>query len=218
MKILAIKNLPLPEVKIIQFARFLDQRGYFTEYFRKSDLYQYPGFDFFLKNELAQANQSYSKKDTIRGLHFQWNPFMGKLVRVITGSMIDIILDIRKGSPSYGKILMYKMTASLELDHDEIIWVPPGFAHGNLFLEDTIIEYLCTGEYNPNCEAGISPFAEDIDWSLCDQELKNIFDQVSRKTELITIKDRNGFSCKEWKRSENSNNFLYSQMEKMSLY
>jgi len=218
MKILAINSLPIPEIKIIRFARFLDQRGYFTEYFRKSDLHQYPGFGFFQKNELVQANQSYSKKDTIRGLHFQWNPFMGKLVRVITGSMIDIILDIRKGSPSYGKILMYEMTASWELDYDEIIWVPPGFAHGNLFLKDSIIEYLCTGEYNPNCEAGISPLAEDIDWSLCNKELKTIFDRVSSETALITTKDRNGFSCNEWENNTHSNHFLYSQLEKMSLY
>ena len=106
-----------------------------------------------------QANQSLSEKGVMRGMHFQWNPYMGKLVRTISGHMVDMVLDIRIDSPTFGKMIAYDMPASDENDYDEWIWVPPGFAHGNFFSEKTIIEYMCTGQYSPGCEACISPFS-----------------------------------------------------------
>ena len=93
---------------------------------------------------------------------------MGKLVRTIRGHMIDVVLDIRKGSPTYGKIIAHDMPVQGDEDYAEWIWVPPGFAHGNTFPADTVIEYLCSGEYSPGNEAGISPVADDLDWSLCE--------------------------------------------------
>ena len=120
---------------------------------------------------------------------------------------IYIILDIRKGSPTLGKLVMYDMPADRASASQEWIWVPPGFAHGNVFPEDTLIEYFCSGEYSQGCEAGISPYAPDIDWALCDASLKKAFDGIAVATSLVTEKDRNGFSLSQWLKDERSNNF-----------
>src|SRR3989344_3795385 len=107
MKILEINELKIPEIKTIKFARFHDHRGYFTEQFRKSDLFNRSELNSMKGINFVQANQSYSKKGTIRGMHFQWNPYMGKMVRTLSGHMVDLILDIRKGSPNYGKMIAF---------------------------------------------------------------------------------------------------------------
>jgi len=212
MKIVEVKILSIEAVKIIRFARFCDHRGYFTEQYRKSDFEEHTAVDFMQGIEFVQANESFSKKGTVRGLHFQWNPYMGKLVRTLSGGMVDMVLDIRKGSPTFGKIICYDMPAMPDRDHSEWIWVPPGFAHGNFFTENTMIEYFCTGEYSPGCEAGISPLAPDIDWSLCDPKLKKMFGQIAPYTNLITDKDRNGFSVSDWESDERSENFIYGKL------
>lgn len=212
MKILEINTLDIGEIKVIRFARFCDHRGYFTEHYRESDFANHQEMKFMRDVEFVQCNESYSKKGTVRGLHFQWNPYMGKLVRTLTGRMIDMVLDIRKGSPTFGKIILYDMPADHNEGYSEWIWVPPGFAHGNFFTENSIIEYFCSGEYSQGCEAGISPLAEDIDWDLCDAELKNLFNNLARSTILITDKDKNGFSVKGWSSDKHSDNFLYEQL------
>jgi dTDP-4-dehydrorhamnose 3,5-epimerase len=211
MKIFAVNQLKIPEIKVIRFARFCDMRGYFTEHFRQSDFQTNPLTPFMKGVEFVQTNESFSKSDTVRGLHFQWNPYMGKLVRTLYGHMVDLILDIRRGSPTFGKAIAYDMPSSRSEDSNEWIWVPPGFAHGNMFLEDTLIEYFCSGEYSPGCEAGISPLAEDIDWSLCDQNLRETFYRIASTTPLITDKDRNGLSVSAWERDDRSNNFIYAE-------
>jgi dTDP-4-dehydrorhamnose 3,5-epimerase len=211
MKILEIKTLAIPEIKVIKFARFCDHRGYFSEKFRKSDLSNIPNINSLNNIEFAQVNQSFSKKDVIRGLHFQWNPSMGKLGHTLSGHMVDIVLDIRKGSPTFGKAIAYDMPANNNNDYDEWIWVPHGFAHGNFLKEDSIVEYYCTGEYSENCEAGISPLAKDIDWSLCDKNLKKEFDKIS-STDLITEKDKNSFSLASWVKDDRSENFIYNEL------
>jgi len=212
MKLLDVKALQLEGVKVVRFGRFCDHRGYFTEHYRKSDFANYLEMGFMKDVEFVQCNESYSQKGTIRGLHFQWNPYMGKLVRTLSGRMVDMVLDIRKGAPTFGKIICYDMPANPTFDWSEWIWVPPGFAHGNFFTENTMIEYFCSGEYSPGCEAGISPLAEDIDWSLCDSELKKLFDNIARTTRLITDKDKNGFSVTNWESNEQSDNFVYGQL------
>jgi len=212
VKLLYIKSLAIDVVKTIRFARFCDHRGYFAEQYRRSDMAGHPDLDFMKGVEFVQANESFSRKGTVRGLHFQWNPHMGKLVRTLSGHMIDMVLDIRKGSPAFGKIICYDMPAGVDRDYNEWIWVPPGFAHGNFFLEDTLIEYFCSGEYSQGCEAGISPLAGDIDWSLCDPALKSLFDAVGRTTNLITDKDRNGFAVAAWKNDKRSDHFIYGQL------
>jgi dTDP-4-dehydrorhamnose 3,5-epimerase len=212
MKIIGVKNLQIEAVKVVSFARFCDHRGYFTEHYRKSDFSNHPQMKFIKNVEFVQTNESYSHKGTIRGLHFQWNPYMGKLVRTLLGRMVDMVLDIRKGSPTFGKIICYDMPASSITDRSEWIWVPPGFAHGNFFTEDTIIEYFCSGQYSPGCEACISPLAKDIDWSLCDSELRRMFDSIASTTNLITDKDRNGFSLVTWEKNKEADNFVYGQL------
>jgi len=212
MKLLTVKTLQIEAIKAIRFARFCDHRGYFTEHYRKSDFKNHPQMTFISNVEFVQCNESCSKKGTVRGLHFQWNPYMGKLVRTVAGRMVDMVLDIRKGSPTFGKILLYDMPADNQADYSEWIWVPPGFAHGNFFPEDTLIEYFCSGEYSPGCEAGISPLAKDIDWSLCDESLRKLYDKIVSATSLITDKDKNGFSVNKWKNDERSSNFIYGKL------
>jgi len=212
VKLVEVKTLRLSAIKVIRFARFCDHRGYFTEHYRKSDFANHPEMGFMKNVEFVQCNESYSHKGTVRGLHFQWNPYMGKLVRTLSGRMIDMVMDIRKGSPTFGRIILYDMPADNKVDYHEWIWVPPGFAHGNFFPEETTIEYFCSGQYSPGSEAGISPLADDIDWTLCDSALKKLFDKIAHSKVLITDKDRNGFSVTGWKNDERSDNFIYGQL------
>jgi len=207
--LLQVNSLPIEAVKVICFARFGDHRGYFTEHYRKSDFEHHSDLEFMRGVDFTQCNESYSHRGTIRGLHFQWNPYMGKLVRPLTGHLIDMVLDIRKGSPTLGKIILYDMPVDRMTNFQEWIWVSPGFAHGLFCPKNTLVEYFCTGQYNPDCEAGISPLAEDIDWSLCEPELKKIFDKVAPTTTLISDKDRNGLSVAEWLNDSRSDNFIY---------
>ena len=205
MKIIEIVNLGLSAVKVIKFEKFKDERGYFCETFRLSDI---KGFEALKDFNIKQSNESFSKKGVIRGLHFQWNPYMGKLVRIISGHMVDIVLDIRKGSPTFGKALLYDMPNRHSENWSEWIWVPEGLAHGNFFLEDSFIEYFCTGEYNSNCEASISPLSADIDWTMCDKDLKNKLDIIVN-IPLISSKDKNGLTLNQWLRKKNSDKFKY---------
>jgi dTDP-4-dehydrorhamnose 3,5-epimerase len=112
MKLLSVDPLAIDGIKVIKFARFTDMRGYFAEHYRRSDFLKHAGFEATTDILFVQCNESFSRKSTIRGLHFQWNPYMGKLVRTLSGRMIDIVLDIRKGSPTFGKALLYDMATS----------------------------------------------------------------------------------------------------------
>ncbi len=204
--------MAIESVKVIRFARFTDTRGFFTEPFRVSDTLSHPDLKEFEALDFVQINESFSKSGVCRGLHFQWNPYMGKLVRTLYGRMVDVVLDIRKGSPTLGKVIAYDMPTAVGDGFNEWIWVPPGFAHGNFFTEDSRIEYLCSGEYSPNCEAGISPLSGELDWSLCSPDLKSLFDRVVRTSGILSEKDRNGLSLSAWMEDERSNNFIYGSL------
>jgi dTDP-4-dehydrorhamnose 3,5-epimerase len=195
---------------VIRFGRFCDSRGYFTEPYRRGDLDKHPETAFFKGISIVQANESWSRAGTIRGLHFQWNPYMGKLVRTLSGQMVDLALDIRKGSPTCGKIVAYDMPAAPDRKFDEWIWVPPGFAHGNYFPQATQIEYLCSGEYSPGCEGCVSPFAPDLDWSLASADLAKDFRALLQNHPVVSDKDRNAMSFAEWMKDARSNNFQYT--------
>lgn len=210
MKIVDVTALVISSIKVIRFERFCDDRGYFTEPFRRSDFKTNPKTAFLDQTEFVQANESLSRKGTVRGLHFQWNPYMGKLVRTLRGRMVDMVLDIRKGSSTFGKLFCYDMPHDSTANYQEWIWVPPGFAHGNYFTENTTIEYLCSGEYSPGCEAGISPLAEDIDWSLCDAGLKEEFDLLVGGNPVISQKDRDALALNDWERDARSENFVHA--------
>lgn len=143
-----IVTTPIADLKVIRPQVFHDERGYFFEPYNKQR-YAEAG----ITEEFVQDNQSLSNKGAIRGLHFQAPPFaQGKLVRVVRGAVLDVVVDIRKGSPTYG------MHYSLELNEDNklLFWIPPGFAHGFATLHDnTIFEYKCTNVYNKASEGGI---------------------------------------------------------------
>lgn len=206
MVILEVKSLAIPEVKVIRYKRFVDERGYFTETYRREDFEK--SLSGILRDfRIEQVNESRSKKGVVRGLHLQWNPYMGKLVRTLYGHMVDIVVDVRLGSPTFGKGIMYDMPANLDKDYGEWIWVPVGFVHGNFYLEDSAIEYFCTGRYSPGNEAGIYPFAEDIDWSLADERLVKQFKALEGKA-IMSEKDRQGLSLKEWSSSEPAKKFF----------
>ena len=127
---------------------FGDNRGYFFESFNKKL------FDTHVPNcSFVQDNQSMSHKDVLRGLHFQRPPFeQGKLVRVIQGSVLDVAVDIRPKSPTYGQ----HKSLVLSGENNVQFWIPAGFAHGFLTLEDnTIFSYKCTGPYAKESEGAI---------------------------------------------------------------
>ena len=126
---------------------FGDERGYFTETYKKSEFYSHG-----VKGEFRQDNQSYSKKGVLRGLHFQREPYaQGKLVRVVRGKIFDVGVDLREGSPTHGKYV----SAILSAENMEMLWIPEGFAHGFLAMEDSIVLYKATGEYNKESEGGV---------------------------------------------------------------
>jgi dTDP-4-dehydrorhamnose 3,5-epimerase len=211
MKIESVSGAIIPDVKLVRFVRFPDDRGYFTEPFRKSDLAAQPEIAGLTGREILQVNESFSRAGVVRGLHFQWNPFMGKLVRTLAGRMLDIVLDIRRNSPSLGKALLFEIAAAPGDTTADWIWVPPGFAHGNAFFSDTQIEYLCTGEYSPGHEAGISPFAPDIDWSAADPRLRGELERLSERGPLISAKDAAGLSLASWLDDPRSEQFVYGR-------
>jgi dTDP-4-dehydrorhamnose 3,5-epimerase len=211
MKILSVRSLAVSDVKVIRFARFADHRGYFTEPFRQSDVDAHADLTFLRGVSLPQMNESWSRPGTVRGLHFQWNPHMGKLVRTVSGRMVDVFLDIRLGSPTFGTVCMYDLPAPAEAAEAEWIWVPPGFAHGNFFTEAAHIEYLCTGEYSPGCEAGVSPLSADLDWSRCDPALRAEFEARVTRGPVISEKDRNAPDLAGWRADARSQHFVYGQ-------
>jgi len=212
VKIVDVRSLAIEDVKVVRFARFRDERGYFTEPYRRSDLELDPATGFLGGLDFPQANESYSRAGVVRGLHFQWNPFMGKLVRTVRGRMVDLAVDIRLGSPTFGGIVAYDLPSSPDGDWSEWIWVPPGFAHGNYFTEETIIEYFCTGEYSPGNEGAVSPLAEDLDWSLCPAELRDEFRALLDAGATLSAKDRDAGSLADWQAHPSSAVFLYSEL------
>jgi dTDP-4-dehydrorhamnose 3,5-epimerase len=151
---------------------FEDPRGYFFESFNQK-LLEEAG----IKENFVQDNQSLSQKGVLRGLHLQKPPYaQGKLVRVITGAVLDVVVDIRKNSPTYGKHF------SIELNERNKImfWIPAGFAHGFSTLENnTIFYYKCTNYYNKESEASVIWNDPDIgiDWKI-DQPLLSEKDKV----------------------------------------
>ncbi len=212
MIILDILELNIPDIKIIKYKKFSDSRGYFSEILRFSDIDNHEKCDFLKNEKFNQFNEAYSLANTFRGLHFQWNPFMGKLVRCIRGTLFDLALDIRINSPYFGKIVAYKLDNKKE--YGEWIWLPPGFAHGVYLPEDTTIEYFCTGQWNSNCEIAISPFDKDIDWSINNNNINSIISNALISNNLlITDKDRYGLKLREWSSSSNAQNFEYGKIK-----
>ncbi len=209
MKILSITPLTIPDVKVIRIARFADARGYFTETFRKGDLAKLTEIPEFSTVEWLQANESYSVAGVVRGLHFQWNPHQGKLVRATEGKLIDLVLDIREGSPTQGKIVGYELHYNPQEPFQDLLWIPPGFAHGFAAVTNCRIEYLCTGAWSPDSERAIQIFDTQIDWSLLDAELRSQVDTILPNA-LMADKDRNSLTLDQWNRSPDKDIFTQS--------
>lgn len=156
---------------------FEDERGYFFESYNKA-LFTSKG----LPMEFVQDNQSFSVKGVLRGLHMQKEPFaQGKLVRVITGQVLDVAVDLRPDSPTFGQYETFLLDANLA----NMAYIPEGFAHGFVALEDSIFSYKCTNVYNKESETGIIWNDPDlnIDWGVTnpivsekDMELKTLRD------------------------------------------
>ncbi|MBE0647328.1 MAG: dTDP-4-dehydrorhamnose 3,5-epimerase [Bacteroidales bacterium] len=158
-----IIKTPLEGLLIIKPDVFEDERGYFFESFNQAKFLSH-GIDV----TFVQDNESKSKRGVLRGLHFQNPPFaQGKLVRVMRGSVLDVAVDIRKESPTYGKWSSIVLSGQ----NKWMYWVPAGFAHGFLTLEDdTIFFYKCTNIYNKESEGAIRWNDPDlnVDWGISD--------------------------------------------------
>lgn len=156
----SIQHLRLPGAMIIEPKRFRDDRGFFSEVYNARALRQSG-----LEADFVQDNHSLSAdRGVIRGLHFQVPPHpQGKLVRVVRGRMVDVIVDIRKGSPTFGAHEAVELSA----DNWRQLWVPEGFAHGFCTItENCEVLYKVTGHYAPDCDKGLAfdDPALGIDW------------------------------------------------------
>ena len=185
------KKTNIPEIILVEPRVFNDERGFFMETYKHSDFSK-----LGIEENFAQENHSKSKKNVLRGLHYQKNPFaQAKLVRVSKGKIFDVAVDIRKGSPSFGKWV----SAYLDSEKMNMLYVPEGFAHGFLAISDEVdLEYYCSKEYCPENEAGIiyNDPALNIAWP--------------SENPILSDKDL-AFPCLK----EADNNFTYSPAQKI---
>lgn len=170
-----VERLAIPELLLITPRKHGDDRGFFSEVFR-ADLLAEHGIDA----PFVQDNHALSAQPgVLRGLHFQTAPSaQGKLVRCARGSILDVAVDIRRGSPTYGR----HVTAEISADNWRQIWIPPGFAHGYVTLEpSTEVLYKVTAYYDPACDRGIAWDDPDlgIDW------------RINRADLILSAKDQN---------------------------
>lgn len=152
-------RLEIPEIILIRPAVFNDGRGFFKETYRYSDFLKAG-----IKDHFVQDNLSRSKKHVLRGLHYQKNPkAQGKLLCCLTGTIFDVVVDIRKGSPNYAKWAAVELSG----ENNSMLYIPTGFAYGFLVLSDEAdVLYKCTEEYSSEDERGIiwnDPYIK-IDW------------------------------------------------------
>jgi dTDP-4-dehydrorhamnose 3,5-epimerase len=190
---LRIESKHLGDVCVLAPQVFQDERGFFTEVFR-ADQFKELGLPY----EFLQDNHSGSVRGVLRGLHFQWEPPMGKLMRVTRGTAFLVAVDIRKGSPTLGK--WFGMEVSSESRKQ--VWAPAGFARGFCVLSDYAeIQYKCTGIYSNKGESGIRWDDPEIgiQWPIRDVQLSD--------------KDRKAQTLKEWLARPESDNFKYSEAQ-----
>jgi len=158
--------LAIPEVILVKSRLFSDQRGFFMETYKASEFAA-----LGIGSAFVQDNHSLSQKGVLRGLHYQLRPrSQGKLVRVVRGEIFDVAVDIRKGSPHFGKWVAARLTSLGK----EMLWIPEGFAHAFVALEDgTEVLYKTTEEYAPSLDRGIlwNDPRIGIEWPLKDPVL-----------------------------------------------
>lgn len=165
----------IKDLIVIEPTVFGDNRGFFMESYSKKDFFAI-GMDV----EFVQDNHSKSKKGVLRGLHFQTQHVQGKLVRVTAGAVLDVAVDLRKDSPTFGKHFLIELSA----DNKKMFYIPPGFAHGFLTLEDnTEFQYKCTDYYAPEFDSGVlwNDSEIGIDWN---------FEKYGLSAEAILLSDK----------------------------
>lgn len=176
------EKLKIPDVILVKPKRYSDKRGMFMETYKYSTFKEH-GIDC----DFVQDNHSVSEKNVLRGLHFQQNPKMqGKLVRVIHGEIFDVAVDIRKKSNTYGEWVSMKLSG----DNGEMLFIPPGFAHGFCVLsEQAVVHYKTTEEYAPQYEDGIywNDKSLDIKWPVS-KPIVSEKDRAYNSFERIKIK------------------------------
>lgn len=158
------EHLEIPDVVLMTPKVFGDERGFFMETFRQGEFEEHCGAYTFV-----QDNHSKSKQGTLRGLHYQLKKPQGKLVRVTQGEVYDVAVDLRHGSSTLGQWVGVYLSA----DNKQLLWVPPGFAHGFYVIsEEAEFQYKCTNYYNPGDEYSLlwNDPALAIDWPLINQE------------------------------------------------
>lgn len=174
----------IPEIIIIEPKVHGDNRGYFVETFRQDKLESFVGY----KINFCQDNESKSSRGVLRGLHYQLPPMaQTKLVRVIQGRVLDVAVDIRKNSPTFGKHVSVELTA----ENKRQVLIPRGFAHGFIVLEDdTIFAYKVDNYYSPQNDRGISfnDPALNIDWQIEHSKL-NLSDKDTKQPLLSETND-----------------------------
>lgn len=176
----------IEDLFIIEPTVYGDERGFFIESYNKEDF-----FELGIKDEFIQDNHSKSKKGVLRGLHFQTKFAQGKLVRVIRGSVYDVAVDLREKSETFGKWFGIELSA----DNKKMFFIPKGFAHGFLTLEDeTEFTYKCTDFYHPEYDSGII-------WNDQDINIEWNFEKYMLQPEdiILSEKDRKQQTLAEYK-------------------
>ena len=180
----------IPALNILTARTFPDERGFLLQSWVKQELAAAG-----IPTDFRQAIQTCSKRGVIRGLHFQWDPPMGKFVRCIHGGILDVVVDVRTGSPTLGDHVAVELTGK----NHKIIWVPPGFAHGTFALEEgSIVLYECTAEHGPGREGGIL-------WN--DPALGIKWPDIAP---IVSAKDVEAPTLADWLADPRSKNFRYA--------
>lgn len=188
----------IPDVLIIEPKVHGDERGYFVETFRADTLEAFLGY----KINFTQDNESKSSRGVLRGLHYQLAPFaQTKLVRVIQGRVLDVAVDIRRGSPTFGQHVAVELSA----ENKKQLLVPRGFAHGFVVLEDdTIFAYKVDNYYSPECDRGIAfdDASLNIDW-IIEKEMLNLSLKDTKQPKLNETDDLFEFGVDYYKDVQN---------------
>lgn len=164
----------IKDLSVIEIEPFFDDRGYFFEAYNKNDFYK-----LGITKEFVQDNQSKSTKGVLRGLHFQINHPQAKLVRCTKGQVLDVAVDLRVGSPTFGQHFSVLLTE----DNFKMFYIPENFAHGFLVLSNTAeFSYKVTDFYHPNDEGGIiyNDKQLNIDWNIPDDDFNIILSEKDK--------------------------------------
>jgi dTDP-4-dehydrorhamnose 3,5-epimerase len=191
---ITIESQHLNGIVVIVPGIFRDDRGFLMEVYRRDQF-----ISLGLPGDYVQEIHSRSAQGVLRGLHYQWDPPMGKLMRVTVGTAFLVAVDIRKGSPTLGKWFGIEVSA----ENRRQVWAPAGFARGFCVLSDAAeVQYKCTGLYNPGAESGLvwNDPTVGIDWPV--------------KNPTVSKKDRDAQTLEDWLKRRESDRFRYEEPQR----